>query len=46
MKRPLSVTIVTRDKHTQQEIHNRFDLVTRFPRLQLISIMIRALFSI
>lgn len=46
MKRPLSVTIVTRDKRTDREIHNRFDVVTSFPRLKLISIVIRAWFSL
>jgi len=46
MKRPLSVLIITKDMRTKQEIHNRFDALTSFPRLRLIAICIRALFSL
>jgi hypothetical protein len=45
MKRPLSVNIVTRNPATQREVHNRFDVETRFPRLRLFVIFLRALFS-
>ncbi|HEY6191633.1 MAG TPA: hypothetical protein VI215_04815 [Bacteroidota bacterium] len=45
MKRPLSVTIVTKDPATQREIHNRFDVETSFPRLRLCVIFLRAFFS-
>ncbi len=46
MKRPLSVIVITRDPKTSQEIHNRFDAQTSFPRLKLWSIFFRAFFSI
>ncbi len=46
MKRPLSVIIITKDKKTGQEIHNRFDAETGFLRLKLISIFIRAFFTV
>jgi hypothetical protein len=46
MKRPLSVLVITKDMKTQQEVHNRFDVLTRFPRLRLIGICIRAFFSL
>jgi len=45
MKHPLSVIIITRDRKTQQEVHNRFDVQTGFPRLKLISIFFKAFFS-
>ncbi|MBI5475351.1 MAG: hypothetical protein HY964_01280 [Ignavibacteriales bacterium] len=46
MKHPLSVIIITKNKKTGQEIHNRFDALTSFPRLKLISIFIKSFFSI
>jgi len=46
MKRPLSVIVITKDKKTGQEIHNRFDVLTSFPRLRMISIFLKALLSI
>jgi hypothetical protein len=46
MKRPLSVIIISKDRKTQREVHNRFDAQTSFPRLKLLSIFLKALFSI
>ena len=46
MKRPLSVIIVTKDQATLQEIHQRFDVETGFPRLRLLTIFLRAVFSL
>lgn len=46
MKHPLSVIIITKNKNTGQEIHNRFDALTSFPRLKLISILLKSFFSI
>jgi hypothetical protein len=46
MKQPLSVIIITRDKRTLQEIHNRFDAQTGFPRIKLFFIFCRAVFSL
>ena len=46
MKRPLSVVIISKDPKTLQEIHNRFDAQTSFPRLKLFSIFLRAFFSL
>ncbi|HUL43897.1 MAG TPA: hypothetical protein VLY03_06030 [Bacteroidota bacterium] len=46
MKRPLAVIIITKDPKTQQEIHNRFDAETRFPRFRLLLIALQALFSL
>jgi hypothetical protein len=46
MKRPISVIIITRESNGSREIHNRFDALTRFPRLRLCAILVRALFSI
>ena len=45
MKHPLSVIIVTKDPKTLQEVHNRFDTQTAFPRLALIGIFLRAFFT-
>jgi hypothetical protein len=45
MKHPLSVTIITKDRRSLQEIHHRFDTQTGFPRLALIGIFLRALFT-
>ena len=44
MKRPISVIIISKDPRTLREIHNRFDALTNFPRLKLISIVVKALF--
>lgn len=46
MKRPLSVIIITRHPETSQEIHKRFDVQTSFPRLRLISILLKAVFGV
>jgi hypothetical protein len=46
MKRPLTVVIITKDPKTLQETHNRFDAVTGFPRLRLLTIFFRAFFSV
>ncbi len=46
MKRPLSVIIISKDPRTHQEHHHRFDAQTSFPRLKLLSIFLRAVFSI
>ncbi len=46
MKRPLSVIIITKDPKTQQEVHSRFDAETGFPKLKLISILLKAIFSL
>lgn len=45
MKHPLSVIIISKDPKTQREVHNRFDTLTSFPRLKLLSILLKALFS-
>ena len=45
MKRPLSVIIITKDPKTQQEVHNRFDAETSFPRLKFFSIFLKAFFT-
>lgn len=45
MKRPLSVIIISKDPHTLQETHSRFDAQTSFPRLRLLSIFLKAFFS-
>lgn len=46
MKLPLSVIVITRDPATRQEVHNRFDALTSFPRLKLLLIALRAAFSL
>ncbi len=46
MKRPISVIIISKDRKTSREIHNRFDAETSFPRLKLLSICLRAIFAI
>jgi len=46
MKRPLAVIIITKDPKTEQEIHNRFDVETRFPRIRIVLIALRAFFSL
>lgn len=46
MKLPLSVIVISRDPKTKQEIHNRFDALTRFPRLKILLIALRAAFSL
>lgn len=45
MKRPLSVIIVTKDPATLKESHLRFDVHTAFPRLRLITIFLKTVFS-
>ncbi|MBI3192847.1 MAG: hypothetical protein HYZ34_00095 [Ignavibacteriae bacterium] len=45
MKRPLSVIIITKNPETMKEIHTRFDVQTNSPRLKLISILLKAVFS-
>ena len=46
MKLPLSVIVISRDPETKQEIHNRFDALTNFPRLKIVLIALRAAFSL
>jgi hypothetical protein len=45
MKRPLSIIIIAKDPRTQQEIHNRYDVAARFPRLAMLGVFLRALFG-
>ncbi len=45
MKQPFAVVIISKDRETQREIHTRFDSMTSFPRLKLLSICIKALFK-
>ena len=45
MKTPISVIIITKDARTMQEIHNRYDGETSFPRLRLFSVFLRAFFT-
>ena len=45
MKRPLSVVIISKDPKTLQEVHNRFDAQTNFPRLKLLFIFFKVLFT-
>jgi len=45
MKRPLSIIIISKDPRTQQEVHNRYDTIARFPRLALLLFCLRALFG-
>jgi hypothetical protein len=45
MKRPLSVIIVTKDPATLKESHFRFDVQTGFPRLRLITIFLKTIFT-
>lgn len=46
MKTPLSVIIITRDPKSNQEVHNRFDALTGFPRLRILIMALRAAFSL
>ncbi len=46
MKRPLSVVIITKHPDTMQEIHRRFDTTTSYPRLKMISILLKVLFKV
>lgn len=46
MKLPLSVIVISRDPKTRQEVHNRFDTVTGFPRLKILFLALRAAFSL
>ena len=46
MKTPLSVIIITRDAVTNQEVHNRFDALTGFPRFRILIMALRAALSI
>lgn len=45
MKRPVSIIIISKDPKTQQEVHNRYDILTRFPRLRLLALCLRAVFG-
>ena len=45
MKTPISVIIITKDPKTMQEVHNRYDGETGFPRLRLLSVFLRAFFT-
>ncbi len=46
MKRPLSVIIIAKDPVTLREIHHRFDEETSHPRLALLGILFKAIFSL
>jgi hypothetical protein len=46
MKTPLSVIIITRDPATNQEVHNRFDALTAFPRIRILIMALRASLSL
>jgi hypothetical protein len=45
MKMPLSVIIITKDPKTLRETHNRFDAESSFPRLKLLTVFLKALFT-
>lgn len=45
MKVPISVIIIAKDPKTMHEIHHRFDLMTNFPRLRLLSLTLGLLFG-
>ncbi len=46
MMKPLSVIIITKDPKSDKEIHYRFDSLTSYPRLELIKILLKSLFTI
>ncbi|MDI6803623.1 MAG: hypothetical protein QME58_07225 [Bacteroidota bacterium] len=46
MKKPLSVIIITKNQKSEKEIHNRYDSVTSFPRLEIIKILFKSLFTV
>ncbi len=46
MKKPLSIIIITKDPRTQQEVHDRFDMVTSFPRISLLGVCLRMFLGI
>ena len=41
----MSVIIISKDPKTLKETHTRFDVQTAFPRLRLLAIFVRAIFS-
>jgi len=43
---PLSVKIITRDSRLQKEIHQQYDVQTKFPRWELLKIFLRAFLSL
>jgi len=46
MKRPISILIITKSKESGEEIHKRYDGETNFPRLYLLKIFLRMIFSL
>lgn len=46
MKQPLSVVIMTKDKMTEKEIHYKYDVVTAYPRIEIIKIMLKTIFQL
>lgn len=46
MKKPLSVIIITKDPKSEKEIHHRYDSVTSHPRLEIIKILFKSIFTI
>ncbi len=46
MKKPLSVIIITKETKSEKEIHHRYDSVTSYPRLEILKILFKSLFTI
>mgnify|MGYP001285115490 CR=1 FL=1 len=46
MKRPISVAIILKDPKTEKEIHYQYDIVTSFPRIGLIKILLKSMFNL
>lgn len=46
MKQPLSVAIIIKDPVTDKEIHYKYDSITSFPKIEIIKIMLKAIFSL
>ncbi len=45
MKKPLSVIIITKDPKSMRETQNRFDTEASFPRLTLLTVLLKAFFT-
>ena len=43
---PLSVRFITRDRNLQKEIHQQYDVQTKFPRWGLLKIFLRAFLNL
>lgn len=46
MKRPISITLITKGKDLKKEIHFKYETETNYPRLEILKFFFKVLFKL